>query len=202
LIRRRKRQKTKVKDPKADLIFNHKIKAPELRLVGDNLDEISQVAGYNVTNGIYNTRTLQQWADELDKDLIVIAPKANPPVAKIMDLNKYLYEQKKRKQAQKSHSAKTVVKELRFGPNTDEHDFEFKVNHARKFLEEGNKVRAYVQFKGRTIIFKENGELLLLRFAKALEDIGTIESLPQMKGNRRMVITIMPKKKGKKSTGA
>ena len=118
-------------------------------------------------------------AKEQELDLVEIAPKADPPVCKIIDYKKFLYDQKKKQKELKSKQQKVVVKEIRFGPNTDDHDFEFKLNHARKFLEEGSKVKAYVFFKGRTIVFKERGELLLLRFAKELADLGTVEQLPK-----------------------
>ncbi len=197
MARRRKSQPRR-KNPAEGIIYNEKIRFPKLRLVGDNLDEISKVAGYKVEPGIYNTRQITDWAYAIDQDVIVISPKADPPVAKIMGLNKYLYTQKKKQQAMKANAVKTVTKEIRFGPNTDDHDFQFKLNHARKFLEEGAKVKAFVHFKGRTIIFKERGELLLLKFAKELEDLGTIESMPEMKGNRRMTLLVTPKKKNKK----
>ncbi len=197
MARRRKSQPRR-KNPLDGIIYNERIKVPKLRLVGENLDEISKAAGYNVEPGIYNTRQIIDWAFSIDKDVIVISPNADPPVAKVMDINKFLYNQKKKQQAMKANAVKTVTKEIRFGPNTDDHDFEFKLNHARKFLEEGAKVKAFVHFKGRTIIFKERGELLLLKFAKELEDLGTIESMPEMKGNRRMTLLVTPKKKNKK----
>jgi translation initiation factor IF-3 len=133
-------------------------------------------------------------AKERELDLVEIAPKADPPVCKIIDYKKFLYDQKKKQKELKSKQQKVVVKEIRFGPNTDDHDFEFKLNHARKFLEEGSKVKAYVFFKGRTIVFKERGELLLLRFAKELSDLGAVEQLPKLEG-KRMIMMINPKKK-------
>jgi translation initiation factor IF-3 len=126
--------------------------------------------------------------------LVEIAPNADPPVCKIIDYKKFLYDQKKKQKELKSKQQKVVVKEIRFGPNTDDHDFDFKLNHARKFLEEGSKVKAYVFFKGRTIVFKERGELLLLRFAKELSDLGAVEQLPKLEG-KRMIMMINPKKK-------
>lgn len=132
-------------------------------------------------------------ADERNLDLVEIAPKANPPVCKIIDYKKFLYDQKKKQKEIKSKQQKVTVKEIRFGPNTDDHDFEFKLNHARKFLEEGSKVKAYVFFKGRTIVFKERGELLLLRFAKEVSDLGSVEQLPKLEG-KRMIMMINPKK--------
>lgn len=133
-------------------------------------------------------------AKEQNLDLVEIAPKADPPVCKIIDYKKFLYDQKKKQKELKSKQQKVVVKEIRFGPNTDDHDFEFKLNHAKKFLEEGSKVKAYVFFKGRTIVFKERGELLLLRFAKELADLGAVEQLPKLEG-KRMIMMINPKKK-------
>ena len=133
-------------------------------------------------------------AEERNLDLVEIAPNADPPVCKIIDYSKFLYDQKKKQKELKSKQQKVVVKEIRFGPNTDEHDFEFKLNHARKFLEEGSKVKAYVFFKGRTIVFKERGELLLLKFAKELSDLGAVEQLPKLEG-KRMIMMINPKKK-------
>ncbi len=133
-------------------------------------------------------------AKEQELDLVEIAPNADPPVCKIIDYKKFLYDQKKKQKELKSKQQKVVVKEIRFGPNTDDHDFEFKLNHAKKFLEEGSKVKAYVFFKGRTIVFKERGEILLLRFAKELADLGAVEQLPKLEG-KRMIMMINPKKK-------
>lgn len=133
-------------------------------------------------------------AEERGLDLVEIAAKADPPVCKIVDYKKFLYDQKKKQKELKSKQQKVVVKEVRFGPNTDDHDFEFKLNHAKKFLEEGSKVKAFVFFKGRTIVFKERGELLLLRFAKELADLGSVEQLPKLEG-KRMIMMINPKKK-------
>jgi len=136
-------------------------------------------------------------ADEMELDLIEISPTAKPPVCKIADYNKFLYERKKKEKEIKSKTSKTVVKEIRFGPNTDEHDFEFKLKHAKKFLTDGAKVKAYVHFRGRTIVFKDRGQLLLLRFLKELEDYGAAEELPRMEG-RRMNVIISPKKASSK----
>ncbi len=197
MARRRKSQPRK-KNPLDGIIYNERIRSPKLRLVGEHLDEVSTIAGYKVEPGIYKSKQVIDWAYAIDKDVIVISPKADPPVAKIMDINKFLYTQKKKQQAMKANAVKTVIKEIRFGPNTDDHDFEFKLAHARKFLEEGAKVKAFVHFKGRTIVFKDRGELLLLRFAKELEELGSIESMPEMKGNRRMTLLVTPKKKNKK----
>ncbi|MEM1358587.1 MAG: translation initiation factor IF-3, partial [Bacteroidota bacterium] len=128
--------------------------------------------------------------------LVEISPKAAPPVVKIIDYKKFLYQQKQREKEMKAKTVKTVVKEVRFGPNMGEHDFEFKLRHAREFLEDGAKVKAYVQFRGRSIVFKDRGELLLLRFMKELEDVGTAEAMPKME-KRRMNVMIAPKKRKK-----
>lgn len=136
-------------------------------------------------------------AAEQGLDLVEISPKADPPVCKVIDYKKFLYQQKKRKKELKSKATKVVVKELRFGPNTDEHDFQFKLKHAQKFLEDGAKVKAFVFFKGRSIVFKEQGEILLLRLAQELEDLGKVEMLPKLEG-KRMTMFIAPLKPGKK----
>ena len=183
-------------DPRDQFRTNEQIRIPEGRLVGDDMDAISEVAGRKVAPGVYNTRQALDWARRLELDLVEISPKAAPPVVKIIDYNKFLYEKKKREKEIKAKAVKTVVKEIRFGPNTDEHDFEFKLRHAQRFLEEGAKVKAYVHFRGRTIVFKDRGELLLLRFLKELEDYGSAEALPKMEG-RRMTEIVQPKK-GKK----
>lgn len=133
-------------------------------------------------------------AKDQDLDLVEIAPNADPPVCKIIDYKKFLYDQKKKQKELKSKQQKVVVKEIRFGPNTDDHDFDFKLNHAKKFLQEGSKIKAYVFFKGRTIVFKERGEILLLRFAQELIDLGAVEQLPKLEG-KRMIMMINPKKK-------
>lgn len=140
---------------------------------------------------------VKDWARKVDLDLVEISPNAAPPVVKIIDFNKFLYEKKKKEKEIKSKAAKTVIKEVRFGPNTDDHDFDFKVRHAKGFLEDGAKIKAYVHFRGRTIVFKERGELLLLRFLKELEEYGAAEALPKMEG-RRMIVMIAPKKVKKK----
>ncbi len=136
-------------------------------------------------------------ADELDLDLVEISPKADPPVCKITDYQKFLYQQKKKQKEMKAKAVKVVVKEIRFGPNTDDHDYQFKLRHAEKFLQEGAKVKAYVFFKGRSILFKEQGEILLLRFAQDLEEIGKVEQLPKLEG-KRMIMFIAPKAPKKK----
>lgn len=133
-------------------------------------------------------------AKDMELDLVEIAPTAEPPVCKIIDYKKFLYEEKKKKKEQKAKATKIVVKEIRFGPNTDDHDFNFKKNHAIKFLQEGAKVKAFVFFKGRSILFKEQGEILLLRFAQELEEHGKVETLPQLEG-KKMQMILAPKKK-------
>ncbi len=194
-----RRQPRRNRNQKEEIKFriNDMIRVPEVRLVGDNLEEVSKVAGKDVATDVYKTNQVKRWADDLDLDLVEISPKAKPPVVKIIDYRKFLYDQKKKQKEIKSKAVKTVVKEIRFGPNTDDHDFDFKTKHAQRFLEEGAKVKAYVQFRGRTIVFKERGELLLLRFLKELEDFGSAEALPKMEG-RRMTVIVQPKKKGKK----
>lgn len=177
--------------------INHQIRVPEVRLVGDDMDAISKVAGKTIEQGIYNTRQVQDWAQKLELDLVEISPNAKPPVCRIIDYKKFLYQKKKKEKELKAKTSKTVIKEIRFGPNTDKHDLEFKLKHAKGFLEEGSKVKAFVQFRGRTIVFKERGELLLLNFIKELEEFGAAEALPKLEG-RRMSVTIQPKKKNKK----
>ncbi len=133
-------------------------------------------------------------AREMELDLVEISPKADPPVCRITEYKKFLYDQKKKQKEIKAKQTKVTVKEIRFGPNTDDHDFQFKLKHARKFLEEGSKLKAYVFFRGRTIVFKERGEILLLKFAQELEDVGVVEQLPKLEG-KRMTIMFNPKKK-------
>lgn len=157
---------------------------PQVRLVGDNIEN----------PGIYPLRDALKIADELELDLVEISPKAEPPVCKIIDYSKFLYQQKKKQKEIKSKTVKVVIKEIRFGPNTDEHDFNFKLRHAEKFLKEGAKVKAFVFFKGRSILFKEQGEILLLKLATSLEEIGSVEQMPRLEG-KRMTMYISPKKK-------
>ncbi len=152
------------------------------------------MVGDNVEIGVYPIRRARELAEEQELDLVEISPKAAPPVCKIIDYKKFLYEQKKRDKALKSKATKVIVKEIRFGPNTDEHDFEFKKKHAIKFLESGAKLKAYVFFKGRSIIFKDKGQILLLRLAQELEDYGTVEQMPKLEG-KRMIMFIASKKK-------
>ena len=193
-----KRRKVVSREPKFSLRINNQIRVPRIRLVGDNLNAISEVADKEITPDIYYTNKAVQWAEALDLDLVEISPNADPPVCKIIDYKKFLYDKKKKEKELKAKSAKTVIKEIRFGPNTDDHDFEFKCRHAQKFLEEGAKVKAYVQFRGRAIVFKDRGELLLLKFLKELEEVGAAEELPKMEG-RRMIVIISPKKVKKKN---
>lgn len=162
--------------------MNDKITAQRVRVVGDNVE----VDVYPVSQAI-------KIAQEQGLDLVEISPKADPPVCKVIDYSKFKYEQKKKQKEIKAKAQKTVVKEIRFGPNTDDHDFNFKLNHAKKFLGDGAKVKAYVHFYGRTIVFKDRGEILLLKFAQALEEFGKVEQLPKMEG-KRMNLFIAPKK--------
>jgi translation initiation factor IF-3 len=166
--------------------LNHKIQAREIRLVGDNVEV-----------GVYTLQEAIKMAEEQELDLVEISPNADPPVCKIVDYKKFLYEQKKKKKEQKANAVKQEVKEIRFGPNTDEHDFDFKVKHAERFLTEGNKVRAFVFFKGRAIIYKERGEVLLLQFAQKLSEVGKVEQLPRLEG-KKMFLMMAPKGKAAK----
>jgi len=150
--------------------------------------------GDNLTPGIYSIQDARRMAVDLELDLVEISAQADPPVCKILDYQKYLYQQKKKAKEIKAKATKVVVKEIRFGPQTDDHDYNFKLKHAQGFLQEGAKVKAYVFFKGRSILFKEQGEVLLLRFANDLEDFGKVEQMPQLEG-KRMIIMISPKKK-------
>ncbi|MCB0629264.1 MAG: translation initiation factor IF-3 [Lewinella sp.] len=193
LAKRNNRNYQRKEDPKDQFRTNEHIRVPEVRLVGDNLEDLSKLVGQTVESDIYPTRRVRDWADRMGLDVVEIAANAKPPVVRIIDYNKFLYEKKKKEKEIKAKAAKTVVKEIRFGPNTDDHDFEFKMRHARGFLEDGAKVKAYVHFRGRTIVFKDRGELLLLRFMKELEDVGAAEALPKMEG-RRMIVIISPKK--------
>jgi translation initiation factor IF-3 len=154
-----------------------------------------RVVGENVEQGIYSISEALRMAQNQGLDLIEISPNADPPVCRITDYQKFLYQQKKRQKEQKAKSVKIVVKEIRFGPQTDDHDYNFKLKHAKSFLEEGAKVKAYVFFKGRSILFKEQGEVLLLRFANDLEDYGKVEQLPALEG-KKMIIMLASKKTG------
>ena len=147
-----------------------------------------RVSGENIEGGVYDTRDAIKMAKDLEVDLVEITPNADPPVCRIIDYSKFLYEKKRKDKEQKSKQQKNVMKEIRFTPNTDDHDFEFKTKHAEKFLAEGAKVKAYVQFRGRSIVFKDRGELLLLKFVERLQDHGSLEALPRLEGNRMNII--------------
>ncbi|QHT70605.1 translation initiation factor IF-3 [Rhodocytophaga rosea] len=165
---------------------NDRIRAPKVRVVGENVEQ-----------GVYETRQAISMAVALNLDLVEISPNADPPVCKITDYSKFKYEQKKKQKELKAKAQKVVVKEIRFGPNTDDHDFDFKLKHAINFLKEGAKVRAYVHFVGRTIVFKERGEILLLKFAQALEEVAKVDELPKLEG-KRMILMLSPKPSSKK----
>lgn len=165
--------------------INHFIKVPQVRLVGENIEP-----------GVYSTQEAQRMAQDQGLDLVEISPQADPPVCKIIDYNKFLYDKKKKEKEMKAKSKTSEVKEIRFTPNTDDHDFDFKSRHAENFLKEGDKVKAYVQFKGRAIMFKDRGELLLLKFADRLKEFGTMESMPKLEG-KRMIAIFTPKGKKK-----
>lgn len=165
--------------------INNFIRVPQVRLVGENVEV-----------GVYNTQDALRMAQEQQLDLVEISPTADPPVCKIIDYNKFLYDKKKKEKEMKAKSKTAELKEIRFTPNTDDHDFDFKAKHAENFLKEGNKVKAYVQFKGRAIQFQERGQLLLLKFAERLNEFGTLESMPKMEG-RRMLAMFAPKGKKK-----
>ena len=155
-----------------------------------------RLVGENVEGGVYPTRKALESANELELDLVEISPNATPPVCKVIDYKKFLYEQKKRDKELKAKATKVVIKEIRFGPQTDDHDYEFKKKHGEKFLKEGSKVKAYVFFKGRSIIYKDQGEILLLRLATDLEDYGKVEQMPKLEGKRMtMFLAPLPKKK-------
>jgi translation initiation factor IF-3 len=155
---------------------------------------VVRVVGDEIKGEVMSIQDALRLADKLELDLVEISPSADPPVCKIVDYQKFLYQQKKKQKEIKAKTTKIVVKEIRFGPNTDDHDYNFKLKHAVKFLEEGAKVRAYVFFKGRSILFKEQGEVLLLRFANDLEEYGKVDQLPRLEG-KRMIIAFSPKKK-------
>ncbi|WP_081498621.1 translation initiation factor IF-3 [Myroides injenensis] len=163
--------------------INNAIRVPEVRLVGDNVEP-----------GVFKLAEAVRIAEELELDLVEISPNAEPPVCKIIDYKKFLYEQKKREKMLKAKSTQITVKEIRFGPQTDEHDYEFKKKNAEKFLKEGSKLKAFVFFKGRSIIYKDQGQILLLRLAQDLEEYGKVESMPVLEG-KRMTMFIAPKKK-------
>ena len=182
-MRREPRNNRVQQQKEAEHKINNAITAKEIRLVTEGEEP-----------KVISTEAALRMADEHELDLVEISPNANPPVCKIMDYSKFLYNQKRKQKELKAKQSKIVLKEIRFGPNTDDHDFNFKLAHARKFLEEGSKVKAYVMFKGRAIVFKDRGEILLLRFAQELADLGAVESMPKLEG-KRMIIMINPKKK-------
>ena len=163
--------------------INEQIRVREVRLVGDD------------GSMVVPTREALDMARDQGVDLVEISPNANPPVCRLIDYSKFLYQQKKRQKEMKAKQVKVEVKEIRFGPQTDEHDYQFKLKHAKEFLEEGNKVRAYVFFRGRSILFKEQGEVLLLRFANDLEEYGKVEHMPSLEG-KKMFLYLAPKKAG------
>ncbi len=163
--------------------INQEIRVPKVRLVGENVE-----------TDVYSTDEARVIAQELELDLVEISPNADPPVCRIVDYQKFLYERKKKEKELKAKNKKQEMKEIRFGPNTDEHDFDFKLKHAEKFLQEGSKVKAYVHFRGRSIVFSDRGEMLLLRFAQELEEIGVPEAMPKLEG-KRMHIILNPKTK-------
>ena len=167
-----------------ELNINGQITAPQVRLVGENIPE----------PGIWPIAKAMALADQLELDLVEISAKADPPVCKILDYQKYLYQQRKKAKEMKSNAAKVVIKEIRFGPNTDEHDFQFKLKHAQEFLQEGSKVKASIYFRGRSIMFAEQGEKQLLRFAVELEPYGRAENMPTLEG-KRMTMMLAPLKK-------
>ena len=169
---------------------NNMLRVPQVRLVGDNVEV-----------GVYTIQEALKMAQEQQLDLVEISPQADPPVCKIIDYNKFLYEKKKKEKEMKAKSKTAEVKEIRFTPGTDDHDFDFKARHAESFLKEGNKVKAYVQFKGRAIMFKERGELVLLKFAERLGEVGQPEGLPKLEG-KRMLMIISPKTSKKKKEGS
>jgi translation initiation factor IF-3 len=166
--------------------INERIRVPQVRLVGDN-----------VTTGVYPTQEALRIAREMELDLVEISPNADPPVVKAIDYRKFLYEKKKKEKEMKANSKQSEVKEIRFTPTTDDHDFDFKSKHAEKFLREGNKVKCYVQFRGRAIMFQDRGQILLLKFAERLAEVGALESMPKMEG-KRMIAVFAPKAAKKK----
>lgn len=168
--------------PENEHNINEDIKAPVVRVVGEGIEP-----------GIYNIREAIQMADEQGLDLVEISPTASPPVCRIVDYKKFLYEKKKKQKEMKAKSTKVIVKEIRLGPNIDDHDFNFKLKHAVKFLEDGAKVKVEVYFKGRMIVYKDKGELVLLKFAQELEEYGKVERLPKLEG-KRMIMILAPKK--------
>ncbi len=182
------------KKPKGKPLYKPKVIQTEHRLNGDITAPEVRVIGDDMEPGIYPVAVALKMAQAKEVDLVEISPTAVPPVCRLIDYKKFLYERKKKEKEQKAKAKQSEVKEIRFTPNTDEHDFDFKAKHAEKFLQDGNKVKCYVQFKGRAIMFQERGELLLLKFAERLAEFGALESMPKMEG-RRMLAMFSPKKK-------
>ena len=175
------------RQPEPEHRINDKIRVPQVRLVGEN-----------VTVGVYPTEEARRIATEQELDLVEISPNADPPVCKVIDYKKFLYEKKRKEKEMKANAKQSEVKEIRFTPGTDDHDFDFKAKHAENFLKDGNKVKAYVQFKGRAIMFQDRGQLLLLKFAERLAEVGVLESMPKMEG-KRMLAMFAPKSAKKKA---
>lgn len=180
--RQQRGPQTNTKEDEPEIRINERIRAREVRLVGENVEQ-----------GIYSIAEARKIAEEQELDLVEISPNAEPPVCKVLDYQKFVYQQKKKAKEQKQKQAKVTVKEVRFGPQTDDHDYNFKLKHAISFLEDGNKVKAYVFFRGRSIVFKDQGELLLLRFASDLEEYAKVDQMPQLEG-KRMIMLFSPKK--------
>ncbi len=175
------------RQPEPEHHINEKIRVPQVRLVGDN-----------ITVGIYPIQEALRIAQQQELDLVEISPNADPPVCKVIDYKKFLYEKKRKEKEMKANAKQSEVKEIRFTPGTDDHDFDFKAKHAENFLKDGNKVKAYVQFKGRAIMFQDRGQLLLLKFAERLSEFGSLESMPKMEG-KRMLAMFAPKSQKKKA---
>lgn len=178
------------RQPEPEHRINDRIRVPQVRLVGEN-----------ITVGVYPVEEARRIANQLQLDLVEISPNADPPVCKVIDYKKFLYEKKRKEKDMKANAKQSEVKEIRFTPGTDDHDFDFKAKHAEKFLQDGNKVKAYVQFKGRAIMFKERGELVLLKFAERLAEVSQPESLPKLEG-KRMFLMLTPKTGKKKKEEA
>lgn len=178
-----KKRNFPIKKKQTEHRLNAEITVPQVRLVGEEIEQ-----------GVYTIQKALEMARELEVDLVEISPKADPPVCRLVDYNKFLYDKKKKDKEIKAKQKKTEVKEIRFTPNTDDHDLDFKLKHATKFLQEGSKVKIYVQFKGRAIQFKDRGELVLLQFADALKEYGALEAMPNLEG-KKMIAYIAPKKK-------
>ncbi len=182
----RRKFNPRYRQPEPEHRINERIRVPQVRLVGDNVE-----------SGIYSTQEALKIAQDLELDLVEISPNSDPPVVKVIDYKKFLYEKKKKEKEMKSNSKQSEVKEIRFTPGTDDHDFDFKAKHAEKFLKEGDKVKCYVQFRGRSIMFKDRGEVLLLKFAERLKEVAVLEGMPKMEG-KRMIAIFAPKTAKKK----